>query len=276
MPRHAVDRREAPAEKESTVSVRNGGEYGSVDMSADQPRGSGGSIDCREASRRRPDVRETATDIRDAVTRRHRVHGAVDGPGGLEGRARGERTTAGRRCRSCRRDPRSRRLHPRRRRSHPTRRVRSQSHLPRPFPLPPRRRRPQPRRPLRPDRTRPRPRRRRHRRQLESRSPPVPVPFPEPAAPPPRPPPPICPPVPAPPFPPVPLDFEPPHAVASAQPASKTSNARPARQPARGAANVDRRRVGDAGAITASIVPAPPGLLRRRPACRSPRLLDVR
>ena len=95
IPRHAVDGREAPAEKESTVSVRNGGEYGSVDVSADQPRGSGRRIDRREASRRRPDVRETATDIRDAVTRRHRVHGAVDGPGGLEGRARREPTSAG-------------------------------------------------------------------------------------------------------------------------------------------------------------------------------------
>ena len=54
-------------------------------------------------------------------------------------------------------------------------------------------------------------------------------------------------------FPPVPLDFEPPHAAAtSAQPASKTSNARPARQPARGATNIDRSRVGDAGVAMAS------------------------
>ena len=73
----------------------------------------------------------------------------------------------------------------------------------------------------------------------------MPVP-PRTRRPPPRPPPPICAPVPAPPFP-VPLDFEPPHAAAaSAQPASKTSNARPARQPARGATNIDRSRVGDA------------------------------
>ena len=96
---------------------------------------------------------------------------------------------------------------------------------------------------------------------------PVPVPPPEPAAPPPRPPPPICAPVPAPPFPPVPLDFEPPHAVAASEkPASKTSNARPARQPARGGAtNIDRSRVGDAGVVMGSIVTALPGSLGRCP-----------
>jgi len=80
----------------------------------------------------------------------------------------------------------------------------------------------------------------------------------------------ICPPVPAPPYPPVPLDFERPHAAASAQPTSKMSNARPARQPARGAANIDRRRVTDAGAVTVSIVTALPGLLRRRPPAGVP------
>jgi hypothetical protein len=70
--------------------------------------------------------------------------------------------------------------------------------------------------------------------------------------------------------PPVPLDFERPHAAASAQPTSKMSNARPARQPARGAANIHHRRVTDAGAVTVSIVTALPGLLRRRPPAGVP------